>query len=195
MKYSVIIQYILALYTVFVAVGSIVLFIKPLYPFYMTFLSFWILTVYMVLFFILPLKIRTALYGFCLTIHIIVPLVYWLFINGTISDHVSEISTIWNYFIHGSDLLVIFIHFLLFKNPLPYWTVFFNLVLITLYIAWAWVGYYLLGIFVYNFMNFSDPMAKFLYPGIYIAVFSLSFIWCWIHNLRNKRQKVNTDEV
>ena len=193
-KISHIIQFILALYVSVVSIGSLVLYVGPMYPFYMTQISIWILTFYMVFYFWLPRLLRTVLYGFLLSIHVIVPTVFWIFLRNLVSD-TRQISIIWNYLIHGSDFVVIFLHFLLFRNELPMWTIATNVLFGFFYLAWAWAGVAITGQFVYPFLNPNDEMAKFLYPGLFIGIAMLSFGWCKIHQFRAKRAKVNFDSV
>eukprot|EP00835_Amoeboradix_gromovi_P002741 NODE_161_length_16629_cov_0.427344.p8 type:complete len:207 gc:universal NODE_161_length_16629_cov_0.427344:5117-5737(+) len=186
-------HYVLALWTIVVLIGTLILYIKPSYPFYMTFVSYWVLSLYMILYFVLPLKIRTILYGFCLTGHAIVPLVYWILLNNDDTQNRTAISKVWNIFIHGGDFVVIFLHFLLFHNELPSVTIFWNLIFSAVYIAWAWCGYFIFGEFVYPFLDPKDPIAKFVYPSVVVLIIVLSILWVKMHELRNRKKNIAPD--
>ena len=188
-KYKI--QLVLAVYCCIVAMGTVILYPTEQYPFYMTFLSFWMLTMYMCLYYTLPNKVKDVMYGFLLMIHIIVPLAYWILLNGLNEDNRPE-SIVWNYFIHGSDFVVIFIHFFLFKNPYPLTSVLWNLIIMIIYIFWAFIGYGITGKFVYPFLSFQNEMAKYLYPGIFIGSMVISLAWFKIHQFKNKKTTKRT---
>ncbi len=137
----------------------------------------------------IPKYPRDILYGFSLVIHAIVPLVFWLFLRETVKDETNPTRILWNYFVHGSDFVIIFIHFLMFDNDFPIQSLYWNLIFVTVYVGWAWIGFFILGEFVYPFMDFNHPDAKYLYPGIYFLVIALTFVWYFIHKLKNKRKK------
>eukprot|EP00834_Sanchytrium_tribonematis_P003197 NODE_116_length_18347_cov_2.280962.p13 type:complete len:192 gc:universal NODE_116_length_18347_cov_2.280962:2650-3225(+) len=183
------VQYFLSAYCIFVTIGSICLFANELYIFYLTNITFISLTIYMTLYRVLPPRLANYMYSTLLTLHIIVPGVFWLFLRDTINMN-SRLSLAWNVMLHGTDLIVIFIHFLITDNELPMISILWNLGTSMLYLSWAWFCYFLTHKFVYPFVDLNNSLAKFLYPGLFILVGLISLMWCKIHKWRRNRNKL-----
>ena len=178
-------HYFLSFYSVLVCIGTVVVWFSKIYIFYLTILSYFGLTIYFVGYFKFPQYIKNILYSFSLTLHVMVPLIFWTFLREAHYSDPRPVSRFFSFLVHGGDFVLIIIHFAMFKNPLPAISIIWNVAMMVLYATWAWVGYALTGVFVYPFIDFRDSSAKYAYPGILAFVVFLSYMWVLIHKYRD----------
>ncbi len=182
------IQLILVLWGIQVCIGSLIVWFSNLYFFYMTTLSYWGLTAYMIIFMIpgVPQLVKSILYSLALTLHVIVPIIFWSLLSEAHFADTRPWSQFYSFCCHGGDFVVIFIHFIMYKHDLPIISIVWNTGVFLLYAVWAWVGYAATGKYVYPFIDFSNELAKFAYPGLFVLVIIVSSMWVVIHRYRNK---------
>ena len=180
------IHYAICIYAVFVCIGSLVVWWGPMYPFYLTTLGYYGLTAYMIGYFHFPENVRTVLYSFALTLHVLIPVIFWTVLRAAYFADPRPWSQFFTFMCHGGDFVIIMTHFFMYKNKLPSISIVWNLALLLVYTCWAWIAYAASGVFVYPFVNFQDPSAKYAYPGIILIVLVLSVFWVVVHKYRNK---------
>ena len=181
------IHYALSFYAVLVSIASLVAWRGNQYPFYMTIISYYALTIYLLGYFKFPQNVNNVLYAFALTMHVIVPLVFWTMLKQAFDMDVNPFSRFVTFLVHGLDFVLILIHFFMFKNPLPAISILWNAAIIMVYVGWAWIGYAITGIFVYPFIDFQNPFAMYAYPGLFILNIMVSSAWVFIHRYRDRR--------
>lgn len=108
------------------------------------------------------LSTQEALYSTISVYHIIVTIVFWMWLPPDFGGTVRVWTSVSQ---HGIQTAIMIMELIFSRMLLNWWGLLINITLLFLYLGWSWIYHAYSGNFMYPFLDPSHPGAPIFYPG------------------------------